>query len=94
MKLSWGIWKNQSALWVRVLLNKYGGLSDNNATISLGHNPSNIWKGIYTVWPEVLNNVSFRIKDGAQARFWINPWVPNFANLEDYALWKSQRMKR
>ena len=86
MKLAWGVLTKQSDLWVQVLLNKYGGISSNESSITLGQNPSNVWRGIYKVWQEVLNNASFRIRDGSQARFWIDSWVLNVYNLEDHAL--------
>ncbi|KAF7837882.1 ribonuclease H [Senna tora] len=85
-KLGWGLIYNRDTLWTQVLRHKYGCGDDILPRVSMGSNPSRIWRGIAKNWNHVENGLRWRIGDGTNIKFWLDSWVPNCQKLCDLVI--------
>jgi mannosylglycoprotein endo-beta-mannosidase len=76
VKLVWQLVVNPDKLWVKVIKAKYScGLNVCPNIVSLKHQCSNIWRAICHVWEDVENNITWRIQNGNDIRFWKDKWI-------------------
>ncbi|KAF7844636.1 putative RNA-directed DNA polymerase [Senna tora] len=49
--------------------------------MSVGSNPSRLWRGIVKNWSSVDKGVRWRIGNGNRSKFWSDEWIPNYGKL-------------
>ncbi|CAN1167006.1 Putative ribonuclease H protein At1g65750 [Linum perenne] len=86
MKLVWGLLKNPSDLWAKVLIAKYLKKTPEGFVLARKTGFSAIWRGILKVWQNVVNGLQRSIGDGRGTRFWTDRWVDGGDVLIDHAL--------
>jgi len=75
MKLGWRLISEPSALWARILKEKYGRNRNLN-DLELTHSScSNAWWGILSTMGHTKQGVGKAIEDGRQTLFWTHRWL-------------------
>ncbi|CAN1128017.1 Putative ribonuclease H protein At1g65750, partial [Linum perenne] len=86
IELVWGLMKNPSSLWARVLISKYMARTSNGYALARKSGFSATWRGLIKVWPDVKNGLQWSIINGKNTKFWTDRWVENCIILADHAL--------
>ncbi|CAN1798940.1 Putative ribonuclease H protein At1g65750 [Linum perenne] len=86
MKIVWGLLKNPSDLWAKVLIAKYLKKTPEGFVLARKIGFSAIWRGILKVCQNVVNGLQRSIGDGRGTRFWTDRWVDGGVVLIDHAL--------
>ncbi|KAF7831789.1 putative ribonuclease H protein At1g65750 family [Senna tora] len=81
-----GLIHQRDGLWVQVLRHKYGCGNDVLPRVSMGSNPSRLWRGVVKGWQHVEAGLQWRVSNGDKVRFWSDKWVPNCDKLCSKAL--------
>jgi len=82
MKLGWRLHAEPSALWVRILKEKYGRGRDLTDLIGRRISCSNAWRGILEHIQLSNQGLCVAIGDGRQAQFWQHKWLDGERLLE------------
>ncbi|KAH1098233.1 hypothetical protein J1N35_015154 [Gossypium stocksii] len=83
MKIGYKLITKPEALWVQVLISKYG-MSGNMPTSIIKSNYSYMWKAVAKVWPLLCSNMIWTIDNGRTVRCWEDNWVPSKGLLKYY----------
>jgi len=75
MKLGWRLKSEPSALWVRLLNEKYCRGRDINSITGRGVNCSNAWRGILETRELLDQGLGVAIGDGRHTEFWNQKWL-------------------
>lgn len=94
MKLGWGLIEQPDAFWVRVLREKYKCGHNVLQMVNKTCNMLATWRGIVTIWNDVLNGIHWILGNGRRACFWVDVWLPSgqvllkafMADITDYQL--------
>ncbi|KAA3478810.1 Beta-glucosidase 46 [Gossypium australe] len=80
MKIGFGLVSKNSALWVRVLRDKYGWKEQIPASINKSQ-CSHLWQALSKIWPSLHEHLTWAIGDGTRVRCWKDPWIPGIGHL-------------
>lgn len=83
MKLAWSVITHPDKLWVQLMRAKYGCGNHTLPQCVMRSKSSHIWRAIHQVWPCVMQQMSWVIRNGHSARFWKDLWVPGVDCLEN-----------
>ncbi|XP_061370519.1 uncharacterized protein LOC133313201 [Gastrolobium bilobum] len=86
MKLGFNLIANKDSMWVKVLCSKYKVGEGFSPVLKRGSMESNVWKGIRSVWDQVIDGSRVSIGDGSSSSFWFDRWVPRVGRLVGHAL--------
>lgn len=75
-KQAWKLVSNPDALITKLLKAKYYPQSD-YFDASIGHNPSYVWRGLWTVRESVKRGMKWSIGTGDNISVWQQPWLPD-----------------
>lgn len=75
-KLVWNIYEEPNKLWVKIIREKYLGVSDDEGIIRIRDPPrgSTIWNFILDCRKVIHDHTSWNIGDGKKALFWKDSW--------------------
>lgn len=83
VELAWQISSGTNKFWVQIMRAKYTCGPFITPSMSSKTNVSSVWRAIQATWPTVATNISLIIRDGNEARFWKDKWIPSVGILED-----------
>lgn len=83
MKLGWQVVANPEKLWVQAMRSKYRCGSQTMPDMVIRSRSSHAWRAIIQAWPNVVDHLSWVVKDGNMVRFWRDPWIPGMRAVED-----------
>lgn len=86
MKAGWNLIIGGKVLWVKNLKSKYKCGRGVLPKVNRDRASSNLWRGICHAWPEVLNNIAWRVGDGTLINCWSDEWVTTAGKLNDVVL--------
>lgn len=83
MKAGWHLINAREDLWVRTIKSKYKCGGDLIPRINRERKGSNFWTGVCHSWPQVTNNIAWRVGRGSLINCWEDEWVPKCGKLKD-----------
>lgn len=81
MKVGWNLIEDKEDLWVRTLKSKYRCGEELIPRIDKGRMGTTFWRGLCHSWPQVTNNLVWRVGDGSRVNCWTDNWVPTVGKL-------------
>lgn len=86
MKAGWRLNIRKKALWSDLIRSKYKCGKEGRLHVDKDKHGSNFWRGLCKNWDMLETNLSWRVGNGQQIRFWIDEWVPSQGKLIDLAM--------
>ncbi|CAN1852210.1 Putative ribonuclease H protein At1g65750 [Linum perenne] len=85
MKISWGFISRPDELWSKVLITKYLDTTRQGFVLKSKSGYSAVWRGVLSIWKDMLNGAQWSIRDGKSTRFWTDIWLDSGVPLIDQA---------
>ncbi|XP_061350360.1 uncharacterized protein LOC133295534 [Gastrolobium bilobum] len=83
-KIAWQILNNNNALWVRLLLGKYGRKFDVRRSSSSQPYDSVMWRALCSIWDRFLGCLQWKIGNGRDVYFWKDSWLHSIPTISEF----------